>query len=183
MTGSHAAAAPDAQREPLTAQGGVLARVEALGKVFPSAERPALDNVSLEIRAGVVTGLVGPDGAGKTTLLRILAGLLLPTSGMARVIEQDPGRAIETLRSVLGYMPQKFGLYEDLTVLENLNLYAELKGLRGGARADHALHHPAGGQALRGHEAEARAGLHAAGQAEGPLARRTGGRRRPGIAA
>jgi len=114
----------------------ILARVDSLEKVFPGAERPALANVSLQIRAGVVTGLVGPDGAGKTTLLRILAGLLLPTSGTARVLDRDPGQAIETLRGALGYMPQKFGLYEDLTVQENLDLYAELKGLRGKARVD-----------------------------------------------
>jgi ABC-2 type transport system ATP-binding protein len=115
---------------------GALARVDSLRKVFAGSERPALDDVSLEIKPGLVTGLVGPDGAGKTTLLRILAGLLLPTSGTARVLDRDPGQAIETLRGALGYMPQKFGLYEDLTVLENLELYAELKGLRGQARVD-----------------------------------------------
>jgi len=114
----------------------VLARTTSLSKQFPGGGQAALSNVNLEIRAGVVTGLVGPDGAGKTTLMRILAGLLLPTSGTARVLDCDPGQEIETLRSSLGYMPQKFGLYEDLTVQENLELYAELKGLRGAARAE-----------------------------------------------
>lgn len=114
----------------------VLARTANLSKLFPGADRPALKDVSLAIRAGIVTGLVGPDGAGKTTLMRILGGLLLPTQGTARVLDRDPGEEIETLRSSLGYMPQKFGLYEDLTVQENLNLYAELKGLRGKARAE-----------------------------------------------
>jgi ABC-2 type transport system ATP-binding protein len=113
-----------------------VASTAALSKQFPGASRAALSEVSLEIRAGVVTGLVGPDGAGKTTLMRILAGLLLPTEGTVRVLGKDPGRDIETLRSSLGYMPQKFGLYEDLTVQENLDLYAELKGLRGQARVD-----------------------------------------------
>ena len=114
----------------------LLARTATLSKRFPGSDKPALSEVSLAIRAGVVTGLVGPDGAGKTTLIRILAGLLLPTSGKAEVLGHDPGQEIETLRSSLGYMPQKFGLYEDLTVQENLNLYAELKGLRGAARAE-----------------------------------------------
>ena len=115
---------------------GAVASTTALSKQFPGAGRAALSGVSLEIRAGVVTGLVGPDGAGKTTLLRILAGLLLPTAGTVRVLGSDPGQDMETLRSSLGYMPQKFGLYEDLTVAENLDLYAELKGLRGKARAE-----------------------------------------------
>jgi len=115
---------------------GAVASTTALSKQFPGAGRAALSDVSLEIRAGVVTGLVGPDGAGKTTLLRILAGLLLPTAGTVRVLGSDPGQDMETLRSSLGYMPQKFGLYEDLTVAENLDLYAELKGLRGKARAE-----------------------------------------------
>jgi len=115
---------------------GAVASTTALSKQFPGASRAALSEVSLEIRPGVVTGLVGPDGAGKTTLLRILAGLLLPTAGTVRVLGSDPGQDMETLRSSLGYMPQKFGLYEDLTVAENLNLYAELKGLRGKARAE-----------------------------------------------
>lgn len=124
--------------EAIAASSGpnVLARVSNIGKVFPGGARAALDDVSLDIRPGVVTGLVGPDGAGKTTLLRILAGLMLPTSGSASVLGHDPGQDVDTLRSRIGYMPQKFGLYEDLTVLENLELYAELKALHGRQRAD-----------------------------------------------
>jgi len=112
-----------------------LVRLASLEKAFPGAARPALDAVSLEIRPGIITGLVGPDGAGKTTLLRILAGLMLPTSGTVRVLGHDPGPDVAALRPLIGYMPQKFGLYEDLTVQENLELYAELKGLRGPARS------------------------------------------------
>lgn len=134
MTSQPSSSARDGQTGALDISEGILGHVNSLTKTFPGAPRAALSNVSFAIRAGVVTGLVGPDGAGKTTLLRILAGLLLPTSGTARVQGQDPSREIETLRSSLGYMPQKFGLYEDLTVQENLDLYAELKGLRGVAR-------------------------------------------------
>ncbi|MGQ7096253.1 ATP-binding cassette domain-containing protein, partial [Escherichia coli] len=86
------------------------------------------------IHAGYVTGLVGPDGAGKTTLMRMLAGLLKPDSGNATVIGFDPIKNDGALHAVLGYMPQKFGLYEDLTVMENLNLYADLRSVTGEAR-------------------------------------------------
>ncbi len=81
-----------------------------------------------------MTGLVGPDGAGKTTLMRMLAGLLKPDSGSAKVIGFDPIKNDGALHAVLGYMPQKFGLYEDLTVMENLNLYADLRSVTGEAR-------------------------------------------------
>src|SRR6185437_8599883 len=79
-----------------------------------------------------MTGLVGPDGAGKTTLIRILAGLIDPDQGKVEVL----GRAAtQADRSRIGYMPQRFGLYEDLTVMENLRLYADLRGLPVGERA------------------------------------------------
>jgi ABC-2 type transport system ATP-binding protein len=83
---------------------------------------------------GYVTGLVGPDGAGKTTLMRMLAGLLKPDEGSASVIGLDPIKDDSALHAVLGYMPQKFGLYEDLTVMENLNLYADLRSVTGETR-------------------------------------------------
>jgi len=81
------------------------------------------------IKAGTITGLVGPDGAGKTTLLRLMAGLLLPTQGKISVLGFDTVKEPENLHDVIGYMPQKFGLYEDLTVIENLNFYAALHNL------------------------------------------------------
>ncbi|WP_392562102.1 ATP-binding cassette domain-containing protein [Orbus sturtevantii] len=87
----------------------------------------ALQPLSLTIKANGVTGLVGPDGAGKTTLLRILAGLLLPTDGLVNVAGLNPALDGANLRAILGYMPQKFGLYEDLTVQENLTLFADLR--------------------------------------------------------
>jgi ABC-2 type transport system ATP-binding protein len=108
--------------------------LEALEKCFPALSRPAVVSLSMEISSGAVTGLVGPDGAGKTTLLRMLAGLLTPSSGKLRVLGLDPLTDESQLHAVLGYMPQKFGLYEDLTVLENLTLYADLRGVIGEQR-------------------------------------------------
>ena len=116
--------------------GDEIAHVIRLEKRFPKAKDSALAGVDLVVRAGIVTGLVGPDGAGKTTLLRHLAGLLVPTSGSTRVLDIDPARDAATLRDLIGYMPQRFGLYEDLSVLENLTLYADLKGILGKARRD-----------------------------------------------
>jgi len=93
----------------------------------------ALDGVSGVIAAGRVTGLVGPDGAGKTTLMRVMAGLLLPDNGeIERPLAETGGNAHEAI----GYMPQRFGLYEDLTVAENLALYADLHGLSRTVRAE-----------------------------------------------
>jgi len=94
----------------------------------------ALRGLTATIRRGVVTGLVGPDGAGKTTLMRLMAGLLRPSAGHLRVDGLDPAAEGDALRARLGYMPQKFGLYEDLTVRENLDLYADLRGVPGAAR-------------------------------------------------
>lgn len=105
-------------------------------RTFEGAEAPALAPLSGEIRAGVITGLVGPDGAGKTTLLRMIAGLLHPSGGEIRVNGLDPLRDAGPLREVIGYMPQKFGLYEDLTVQENLDLYADLRGVVGRERKE-----------------------------------------------
>lgn len=105
-------------------------RLDKLQKTFSGMTRPALSSLSGELHVGGgVTGLVGPDGAGKTTLLRILAGLLRADSGQVRICGLDPLHDSRPLHQMLGYMPQKFGLYEDLTVQENLNLYAELRGV------------------------------------------------------
>ena len=103
-----------------------VAEARGLIKRFAGAEAPALDQAGITIRPGVMTGLVGPDGAGKTTLIRILAGLIEPDAGEVTVLGHP---AIATDRSMIGYMPQRFGLYEDLTVIENLRLYADLRGL------------------------------------------------------
>ena len=97
---------------------------------------PALDALTGEIRSGFITGLVGPDGAGKTTLLRLIAGLLAPSSGRLVTLGLDPVSDASTIRREIGYMPQKFGLYEDLSVLENLTLYADLRNVTGAERVE-----------------------------------------------
>ncbi len=113
------------------AGGMVLHQVE---KHFAKQKKPAVCCFSAEIKAGGVTGLVGPDGGGKTTLMRMLAGLLKPSAGMLRINGLDPILQGGQLHAILGYMPQKFGLYEDLTVMENLTLYAELRNVVPGER-------------------------------------------------
>jgi ABC-2 type transport system ATP-binding protein len=104
-----------------------------LRKVFRApgkgGEVRALDGVSIEVRAGELTALVGPDGAGKTTLIRLMAGLLTADGGTLRVLDIDPAVAPQRIQDRIGYMPQKFGLYEDLSVQENLDLYADLHGV------------------------------------------------------
>ncbi|KAB2641306.1 MAG: ABC transporter ATP-binding protein [Verrucomicrobia bacterium] len=99
-------------------------------------EAPALAELSGEIRRGCITGLVGPDGAGKTTLLRLIAGLLVPSSGRLVTLGHDPVHEAAAIHRELGYMPQKFGLYEDLSVLENLTLHADLRNVTGKERRD-----------------------------------------------
>ena len=101
-----------------------VAQAEGLVKRFGAIT--ALDDVSIAIRPGQMTGLVGPDGAGKTTLIRILAGLIDPDAGTTQVLGTS---AVNCDRRRLGYMPQRFGLYEDLSVIENLTLYADLRDL------------------------------------------------------
>jgi len=134
--------------------GELRVRLEQVEKRFPRSQRAALAGISAEIKPGLITGLVGPDGAGKTTLLRLIAGLLLPSSGRILFDETDlqggsrhthPHREPATNtkrvsaksehhREWIGYMPQKFGLYEDLSVQENLELYADLRGVLGEER-------------------------------------------------
>jgi ABC-2 type transport system ATP-binding protein len=111
-----------------------LVEISGLVKSFRPGTPPALDQLNARIPSSAITGLVGPDGAGKTTLMRMLAGLLLPTSGTIRVLGFDPVSEPEEIRSRIGYMPQRFGLYEDLSVIQNLNLYADLRGVVGEER-------------------------------------------------
>ncbi len=96
---------------------------KAFGKIT------ALDSLSLNIEKGKITGLMGADGAGKTTLLRTIIGLLVPDKGEILTLGFNPVTQKDELTPLIGYMPQKFGLYEDLTVIENLTLYADLKNV------------------------------------------------------
>jgi len=111
-----------------------LVHLDAVRKVFPRSKQPALEGLSAVLFRGRITGLIGPDGAGKTTLMRLMAGLLAPTSGRIQVDGLDPISDPAKLREFIGYMPQKFGLYEDLSVMENLELHADLRGVLGEER-------------------------------------------------
>ncbi len=110
---------------------------ESLTRSFRTGRQvtTALTGVSLSIRPGQVTGLIGPDGAGKTTFMRLAAGLLAPNAGRIMVLGLNATRDSLAVQAMLGYMPQRFGLYEDLTVQENLDLYADLQGVPPDARA------------------------------------------------
>ncbi|CAI2788985.1 Uncharacterized ABC transporter ATP-binding protein YbhF [Serratia grimesii] len=105
-----------------------------LVRLFPGVtknapETRALDGLTLNIRAGELTALVGPDGAGKTTFQRLIAGLYEPSSGSLTVLGTDVTADPQSVQNRISYMPQRFGLYEDLSVQENLDLYADLHGV------------------------------------------------------
>ena len=114
---------------PAVSLSGVTKRFRAGGR-----DVLALDQLSATLQPGQITGLVGPDGAGKTTLLRLVAGLLRPDAGSIAVLGYDSVREVAAFQRDLGYMPQRFGLYEDLTVAENLRLYADLHQLNAAER-------------------------------------------------
>jgi ABC-2 type transport system ATP-binding protein len=99
----------------------------------------AVDHISFSINAGEVVGYLGPNGSGKTTTIRMLLGLLTPTDGQARVLGFDSARQSEQVRQHSGYMSQKFALYQELTVSENLAFYAGVYGIRDQARLEQVL--------------------------------------------
>ncbi len=109
--------------------GRELVVLDGVVKRFAPDGPPALDGVSGSVRSGEITGLVGPDGAGKTTLIRLMTGLMAPDAGRLRVLGHDTATGAAAIQAGIGYMPQRFGLYEDLTVAENLDLHADLRGL------------------------------------------------------
>lgn len=117
--------------------GGALV-FEGVSKRFLADGRavPALQSVDIDVKAGQVTGLIGPDGAGKTTLMRLAAGLLRPDAGRIRALDIDVVERPLEIQASIGYMPQRFGLYEDLSVQENLDLYADLQGVARGERPE-----------------------------------------------
>lgn len=113
-----------------------IIEIRDLSKIFPNEKNPALSHINASIEKGIIVGLVGPDGAGKTTLIRLIAGLLLPTSGDITVDGFNTVSQAEKIHEIIGYMPQRFGLYEDLTVIQNLNLYADLRNVIGKTREE-----------------------------------------------
>ena len=120
----------------LTQTANPVLEFRAVSKQFVSGGRAtaALRQVTLAVRRGCVTGLIGPDGAGKTTLMRLAVGLLAPDQGSIKALGADATRDSLAVQSRVGYMPQRFGLYEDLSVQENLDLYADLQGVPQQAR-------------------------------------------------
>ena len=104
-----------------------LVVAKQITKIFNNI--PAISKLDINIKKGKITGLVGPDGAGKTTLIRLMTGLLDADSGELEVLDYSLPKDASKIQSKIGYMPQKFGLYEDLSVLENLTLYANLQSI------------------------------------------------------
>lgn len=111
----------------MTSEAQILIEARRLSKAFRA--NLAVDGVSLQVRPGQIYGLVGPDGAGKTTFLRMLCGALRPTSGEAFISGHAVTQRPERARASLGYMPQRFSLYQELSVLENLRFLAEVRSV------------------------------------------------------
>jgi len=110
--------------------------IETHGLTRRFGQLTAVDHLDLTVASGEIFGLVGPDGAGKTTTLRLLAGLINPTEGSARVAGCDVAREPQAVKDQIGYMAQRFGLYGDLTVQENMDFYADLFGIVGAHRVE-----------------------------------------------
>lgn len=99
-------------------------RTENLTKLFNNLK--AVDNLTLKVAEGEIFGLVGPDGAGKTTVMRLLTSIMEPTSGAAWIAGKHTVKDAELIKEEIGYMSQRFGLYPDLSVIENINFYADI---------------------------------------------------------
>lgn len=125
-------ALPEIVHHPRARDGAV---VEARDLVRRFGDFTAVDHVGFTVAPGEIFGLLGPNGAGKSTTFRMLCGLMEPTSGLARVAGIDLGQAAPAAKQRLGYMSQKFSLYPDLSVRQNLNFFAGVYGLRGARRA------------------------------------------------
>jgi ABC-2 type transport system ATP-binding protein len=115
--------------------------VEIIGLRKAFGALVAVDRLDLTIARGEVFGLLGPNGSGKTTTIRMLCGLMQPTAGTATVVGLDIRTDAETIRTRIGYMSQRYGLYDDLTVAENLRFYATVYGLHGAERTRRVAEH------------------------------------------
>src|ERR1700687_6144417 len=113
---------------------GPAVHIEKLTKRF--GDFTAVDNLNLDVQQGEIFGFLGPNGAGKSTTIRVLCGLLTPTSGRASVGGFDVARDSETIRRNIGYMSQKFSLYDDLTVEENIHFFSGIYGVPQNLRAE-----------------------------------------------
>ena len=107
---------------------GIVA--DRLTKIFVGEKVPSINSLSFRLPEGKISGIVGPDGAGKTTLIRLMVGLLQPNEGKLCVLGVNSFNEQEKLYELIGYMPQRFGLYDELTVKQNLNLYTKLQGIK-----------------------------------------------------
>ena len=140
---------------------------KSLKKVFVDKKNPALDSIALNgidltVPKGGLVALVGPDGAGKTTFMRLVCGLLTPTSGELEVFGMNTVTDSEAIQERIAYMPQRFGLYQDLSIKENMDLFANLQGVPEDERKEKyacTIYRPVGRTALRRYETKARTGL------------------------
>jgi len=116
----------------------VIIHAENLTRVFRNraGALTAVDHLNLDVNQGEIFCLVGPDGAGKTTTMRLLCGLMNPTEGRAIVAGHDAAKDVDLVKDQIGYMAQRFGLYQDLTVAENMAFYADLFGILGRERTE-----------------------------------------------
>ncbi len=125
---------PGAKENPENPLPGAAVQVDHLTRVF--GKFTAVDDISFEVKKGEIFGFLGPNGAGKSTTIRMLCGLLTPSSGTGTVAGLDILTRAEQIKQQIGYMSQKFSLYEDLTVEENINFYGGIYGLKGPAMRD-----------------------------------------------
>src|SRR6185369_5954100 len=130
----HAGGRGDRTGAAIVTAGEPIIEIHDLTKRF--GELTAVDHLNLTVARGEIFGLVGPDGAGKTTTVRMLCGLMDPSEGSARVAGHDVARESQSVKDQIGYMAQRFGLYGDLTVEENMVFYADLFDITGAERAE-----------------------------------------------